>query len=716
MSQQISRTNLWLLKFPHPSTQIGVILLGLALVGCQTTKPSGPKPKSVTKQSEPRNVVATAGQITPVSATVEIPAESELSNLHSAALASAAPRSLEDMAPLDYWDLTLAEAISLALENGKIVKDLGGRILSAPETVQTVYDPAIRESEPLYGVEGALSEFDAQLASSFLYSKNDRTVNNITLGGGTRNIEQNLANATVELNKTTATGSTFAMRNITLYNASNQPTNLFPSAYDTLFEFEARQPLMQGAGVDFNRIAGPNAQPGFNFSNGVLVARTNTDISIAELETGLRDFTSQVEDAYWELYFAYRNLDGWKQARDAARKTWEDIKAQQGLPGGTAEREARARVQYFIYEDLVQEALNGNPREGRSVGVYRGERRLRMLLGLPNNDGCMLRPVDEPIQAKICFDWDYSLSEALSRRSEIRKQKWVVKRDELQLQAAKNFLKPRFDMVALGRMRGFGNDLIGARNSAMRDARSGDHPEWQVGVELTVPIGFRQAQAGVRHAELKLMRDRAILREQELVIAHQVGDAISEVNRAYASISTSYNRLIAAQERLTAAQEVYQVDKVSIDLVLDAQQELAQSLTDYHNSTKEYELAKKEVYFQSGTLLSMHGVHFSEGSWAAADYYDAAETSRTRVPASPRLKQNEPGFISAGEQPQLPPLASESMITEQENLIEELPLPIAVEEISSTPDWANESLILPLPEPIGLQEEAESPLPAPAIE
>ena len=33
-----------------------------------------------------------------------------------------------------------------------------------------------------------------------------------------------------------------------------------------------------------------------------------TDISLADFEIGLRDFVSNVENAYWDLYFAYRNL------------------------------------------------------------------------------------------------------------------------------------------------------------------------------------------------------------------------------------------------------------------------------------------------------------------------------------------------------------------------------------------------------------------------
>jgi hypothetical protein len=64
--------------------------------------------------------------------------------------------------------------------------------------------------------------------------------------------------------------------------------------------------------------------------------------------------------------------------------------------------------------------------------------------------------------APVRFDWSEIHTEALSRSAELRRQKWVIKQDELRLQASKNFLLPRLDMVALYRWRGFGDHLAGS--------------------------------------------------------------------------------------------------------------------------------------------------------------------------------------------------------------------------------------------------------------
>ncbi len=66
------------------------------------------------------------------------------------------------------------------------------------------------------------------------------------------------------------------------------------------------------------------------------------------------------------------------------------------------------------------------------TNLYTAETNLRRLLGLPVNDGRVIRPVDEPPIAKFVPDWFSSLTEGLTRRSELRKQKWQIKSFELQ--------------------------------------------------------------------------------------------------------------------------------------------------------------------------------------------------------------------------------------------------------------------------------------------
>lgn len=554
---------------------------------------------------------------------------------------TAEPMSLTSPDSSGYCDMTLEEVMNLALANSSVLRDLGGTVLRAPDVSRSKKDPSIIESDPRYGIEAALAAFDANFTSNFSYEKNDRALNNIFFGGGTRLFDQEFATLQTQVAKTAATGTKFALRNYTQYDANNAPGNAFPGAYTTWYDFEARQPLLKGAGTNFNRLAGPNAQPGY--INGVLIARINSDISLADFELGVRNFASDVENAYWDLYFAYRDLDAKVSARDAALETWRRIHAlyERGRRGGEAEKEAQAREQYFRFEEEAQNSLHGRLIDGTRTfngstggtfrgtgGIYVVERRLRLLAGLPINDGRLIRPADEPANAKVEFNWEATLVEGLTRRSELRRQKWQIKKREAELEANKNFLKPQLDLTGRYRFRGFGQDLFpgngsGPFNNATDDLLSGKFQEWQAGFELSFPIGFRQAYSAIRHAELQLARERVVLREQERAVVYDLSNAISESARAYALVETNLNRRMAAAEQVAAVETAYENDNASLDSLLDAQRRLSDAQIAYYRSRVEYQLSVKNVQFERGTLLDYNEIYLSEGQWPNKAYDDA---------------------------------------------------------------------------------------------
>jgi len=575
--------------------------------------------------------------------------------------------------PPEYWDLPLSEAMRLALINSPVLRDLGGQILQYPTTAKTIQGPSITETDPRTGVEAALSAFDAQLNATADWEKNDRAINNIFFGGGTRIFQQDYNKYMIELSKKAATGSQFFLRQNTVYDSNNAPANLFRSAWDVNAEAEVRQPLLQGAGVEFNRIAGPNAQIGL--PQGVLIARVNTDISLADFEFGVRNLISNVENAYWDLYFAYRDLHAKIVARDSALETWRRVRAlyDTGREGGEADKEAQARDQYFFFQAEVEEALTGRlfdgtrTNNGSSGGTFRGnpgvyvtERRLRLTMGLPPNDPRLIRPSDEPLQAKVGFDWDQLTAEALSRRVELRRQRWVVKRAELNAIAAKNYLLPRLDAQGLYRWRGFGHDLLGYNNpyefdNAYQNMFGGNFQEWQLGAQFNMPIGFRQGYAAVRNAALLLARERAVLREQELQVVHDLSNSVGDVDRTFIVAQTNYNRRLAANEQLNSIKSAFDAETETVSLLdlVEAQRRLADADSRYARSMVEYTLAVKNVMFESGTLLENNGINLQEGPNPAKALQDAAlkQSLRSRPLRLSYILPNGP-TVSQGQFPQ----------------------------------------------------------------
>jgi outer membrane protein TolC len=605
---------------------------------------------------------APAGAYEQVAAEIEYPAETDCTAMSAdESLATPHPWTISTTGTPEYRDISLEETIQLALANSRVLRDVGGAVVRSPDATRTATDPAIVETDPRIGIEAALSEFDAQLLTSAFWESNDRALNNEFFGGGTRILLQDAGVFQAALTKRAVTGSRFTIRHNVDYDANNAPGNAFASAWNANVEMEIRHPLLAGGGTHFNRIAGPNSVPGVY--TGVMIARLNTDVALSDFEIAVRDLVSNVENAYWDLYFGYRVLDARVQARDAALDTWRSIYAlyEVGREGGEAEKEAQAREQYFRFQQDVQNAMSGEPYQqtrnwnglpggafnstasaGFTGGVLMAERRLRLLIGLPPTDGLLLRPADEPVLAKIDFDWNQVTEEAVTRRVELRRQKWHIRRRELELIASKNHLLPRLDAVGRYRWRGFGDDLFPVNepplpqfDSAYSDLTSGNFQEWQLGFELSMPIGFRLAHVAVRNAELQLARERAILRDQQREVVHEAADAVAEMDRAYAVLQSSYNRLSASQDQLRAVQAAYEAGNSPVDLLLEAQRRRAESAVDYTQNRARYAVATKNVHFVKGTLLEYDGVYLAEGPWPDDAYHDAHEREAWRGAAQP---------------------------------------------------------------------------------
>jgi len=596
------------------------------------------------------------------------------------------PLTLANADDFEMWDLTLEEVTRITLTNSEVIRQLGGRIsdagsniaLSTPETLQlgaanavTTFDPALVESgngtatgSPLSGtgVEAALSEFDAQLDSSMTWQNNDRPQNFGLTGPDLDDFfapqfQQDIGNYTLGLTKNAATGSTFSFRHNWFYDNNNNGSRLQPSDWFANFEASFNQPLLQGAGTKYNRIAGPQpfqqAASGIvNQIDGVVISRIRQDITLTDFEAGVRNLMRDVEDAYWELYFTYRDLEARKIGRDSALETWRKVKALQrvGGQGGEADREAQARSQYFLFRSQVESAL---------TNLFRVENRLRYLMGLSSSDGRLIRPIDEPVNAQIDFDWSEIHSEALARQAELRKQKWIIKRRELELIAAKNSLLPRLDAGGTYRWMGAGDrlldsnsvggDLFDDGSNAFDVLTSGRFQEWELSVQLSMPLGFRRALSGVRHHQLLLARERAVLEDLELEVTHQLSDAVRDVDLNFGLMQSNFNRRVAAQDEVDAISAVYDSGRVTIDVLLDAQRRRAEAESTYYRSLVDYNRAIMRVHHRKGSLLEYNGIYLAEGPWPGKAQFDALRRARHRDASTfINYGYTQPGEISRG--------------------------------------------------------------------
>jgi len=620
---------------------------------------------------------------------MDIATDIEYPDVHASSLeevsSAHAPLTIANAENFDVWDLTLEAVTRITLTNSEVIRQLGGRITdggsniagATPETLQnnpggavTTYDPALVETGngtgtgsqlSGTGVEAALSEFDAIWDASTTWQNNDRPQNFGGIFGSpdffANNFQQDSGNFTTGITKVTANGSIFDIRSNTNYDANNNGSRANFTDVFTNFEAGVSQPLLRGAGTQINRIAGPqnfqqSAGNVVNQIDGVIISRIRHDITLTDFEAGVRNLMRDVEDAYWELYFAYRDLEARKVGRDSSLETWRRVKALQrvGSTGGEADKEAQARSQYFLFRSQVETAL---------TNLFRIENNLRYMMGLAASDGRLIRPIDEPTTAQIHFDWPSIHCETLTRRTELRRQKWQVKRRELELIATRNNLLPRLDAVGRYRWLGAGNELISSNatgiapfsegSNAFESLVSGRYQEWEVGLQFSMPIGFRNALSGVRHHQLLLARERAVLQDLELELSHQLGSAIRDLDLNFRLTQTNFNRRVAAEDEVQSVDAVYESGTVTLDLLLDTQRRRAEAESAYYRSLVDYNRAIMRVHFRKGSLLEYNGVFLAEGPWPGKAHFDALRRARQRD-ASTQLDYGytRPNVISRG--------------------------------------------------------------------
>ncbi|HEX3997196.1 MAG TPA: TolC family protein [Pirellulales bacterium] len=585
------------------------------------------------------------------------------------------------------WDLSLQDAIHITLQNSKVMRTLGGRfsttggtrpqvgdpstvLETSPSSVETVYEPALAESNPTLGVEGALSAFDAQLASSFTWAHTDVPQNVAPAYAGIfpRVEIEDVDTFNASITKRTESGGTASVTTTAIYTDSNSQSLELAHDNSLAVNFGFTQRLLRGGGSLFNQIHGPldatTSGIGGGFS-GVMIARINDDMALNDFESNMTNLLTDVENAYWELYYAYRALDAGKVGRDSALVTWRKVYALYvaKAKGGEADKEAQARDQYYQFRGQVEQAL---------VDLYRMENRLRFLMGLAATDGRLIRPINEPTTAKVLFDWCDVHSEALARSVYLRKEKWHIKQLELELIASRNLLLPNLDFVGNYELYGLGDNLLNSTyapynglptqtiigSNAGSTLADGQFGNWNVGLNFSVPIGLRKELTTIRNQQLQLVRERCMLQDQELELSHDITDAVRNVDVQYRLMQTNFNRRLASEDEVAADQVAYDAGTTTLDILLQAEQERSVAEAAYYRSLIDYNRAISQVHYVKGSLPEYDNVFMAEGPWPGKAYFDARRLARSRD-AGIQLNYGytRPDVFSRGEYPQFGPTA-----------------------------------------------------------
>ncbi len=563
--------------------------------------------------------------------------------------------------------LSLNEAVALALEHGTVgvqsvrvpgvaIEDLGsfyGLGISGADSIRVLsYQPARVGA----AIEAGLSRFDPFFSGGISWQATDEPTQGLaSLSNG------NGASAYSSLIKPLATGGAVGVTFSTDYlQLTNPPTGDFSvlnPSYVTRLKFGFEQPLLRDFGAEINQLR--SSFPGSNLysavngrsssyaSEGILITRIRHDQARAELERNVNFLLLNVQAAYWNLYGAYVNLYVNNQGLKQAHMSWSISK--ELFKEGRIDKAQLAQI-VAQYEQFRGDRM-------RALGaVLDAERNLRVLCGLPVEDGQRLVPVDTPVALSMKPDWHSAVHDTLNQRPElvIARQDILAKQMNLTLQ--KNALLPDLRLQATHTTIGLGSRLDGngtfldangdaVTSNALRSLASHQFNNWQVGLNLNVPLGFRYERAQIRDARLALTQSYLLLKNEEQKAGNFLAKQYGRVIETAESIDIRRRQRVAQAEQVEARFRRFIEWDIKdryphLEFLLDAQRQWASALNQEYQAIIDYNIALATWEFAKGTIMQSCKVRISEGPLPGSITTRAVEFEREATNAKVAVEQN----------------------------------------------------------------------------
>lgn len=488
--------------------------------------------------------------------------------------------------------LTLPEALFAALGQSEIFRVATAGNVTAAE--DTFYDLDIAQQR----VTAALSEFDASFAAEFYTSRINQPPDAFFGPGLTQPDLRDEALYNFSLSKPLIRGG----QAVVSYNPDpsylfipDADADSFNPAHVGRLELELTQPLLRGAGLEVNRVP-------------IRISQIAANQSAWDFKKTAMAAVRSVIVEYWELHAAHvamRSIDEViPLLEEVVRLQEEAYKTQWVIQADVAK--AHARLHEFRQERVRLEAR-----------VVASELRLRRLMNLPPVDGRNLIPVTNPTRHLPDIVPNESVRSAMLHNPDLVRQRLDIRIRELELFVAENNLQPQFDLRALYRMNGVGEDL----GTALHQLASVEFSDWLLGATFSVPLGRRQATAGVRRAELKLIRGRGLLDQASRTMAHRVSGKLREIDFAWREHQEAERRLRATHDWLRGARLRYQNPNPdagggnwllqNLNDYLDALRARTDAAADAAEVLSRYNAELVRLHEMQGTILGFFGIELS---------------------------------------------------------------------------------------------------------
>lgn len=390
-------------------------------------------------------------------------------------------------------------------------------------------------------------------------------------------------------------------------------TSLFDPQVPTGMTIGLNQRLLNGFGYRAN-------------ARFIRIARNDLKISDSVFRQQVITTISQVLTLYWDLVSFRENVRVAEKALGLAQKTLSDNKRQVEI--GTlapievvrAESEVAARQQDLI---VAQTSLRQQQELLKTALSKQVDAELANVAVEPTDQLPEPKPEDVP-------PLDEALREAVKNRPEIEQADLNLRNQAITIQATRNALLPFLDAFATYAPEGlWGNRVIRAPGQgfipgpvigvqpggvfqSLSQTFHGRFPDYSFGMQLTIPIRNRTAQADAARAFLEERQLRTQLQQKKNQVAQDVRNAEIAVTQAKAQIEAAQKAVILAQRTLDAEQKKFQLGESTVFMIIQAQRDLATAGGNEVKARSAYAKALTQFAQATGTTLEKNRIQLAD--------------------------------------------------------------------------------------------------------
>jgi outer membrane protein len=542
--------------------------------------------------------------------------------------------------------LSLADAIALALENNLDVEieryefsiaeaDLlraraGAAIQGIPTNVlggiPTGAGALVGSGSTGIGAAGAASplgaglSYDPFLTGTLNLGHTTAPQSNVVVSGTSALVTANKT-ANFGISQAFATGGSVALN----YNNIIQEQNSFRSTVNPFtnsnLDLTLTQPLLQGFGLALN-------------NRTIRIAKNNLKAADYVFRQQLINSVANVVQLYWNLVAAISTVGVRTQAVTVAQKLYDDNRKQVEIGTLAPIEVVRAEAQLATaQQDLVAAQSSVLQLEAvlKSALSRNGLASLSILEAhVVPTDPIHIPEVEEvqPVQDLV--------SRSLDNRPDLAQSRIQIENSEIALTGTRNAMLPTLNAVGdvrsnalVGRQNTFIGPVstqtgliqnppiadpffLGGYSNILAQLFGRNFPTYSIGLNLTIPLRNRAAQANLATATLNLRQNQLLVQRQINQIRVDVQNAMTAVNQARGQYQAAVKGRVLQEQTLDADQKKLALGATTVYQVIQDQRDLTTAAAAEVTAQATYASARVQLDVATGSTLTNNNVEFDE--------------------------------------------------------------------------------------------------------